>query len=214
MSGRSYTGVAALALAATLLASCAAEPVAEPTPSSSTAPPSPSASASPTPSPTPTPTPSATASGDDIALPAACEDLYSASMLASLNAQAPPLNDPGVTMYATQNVDLLEILNSGIPTIRCTWGAPSEFGLATNVSIVDAGQSAAILTALRNAGFGCAEVDGGTICRISQQRVDLDDNVVKFGETHYVRGNGWVSTSWLNFAPVGYTEDIVDTLWG
>ena len=63
-------------------------------------------------------------------------------------------------------------------------------------------------------GFGCAEQDGGTICRIEQKRIDLDDNEVTLGETHYVRGNGWVSTAWINFAPEGYTEDIADTLWG
>ncbi len=135
-------------------------------------------------------------------------------MLATLMAQAPPLNDPGVTMLSTQNAELLEIMGSGIPTIRCSWGGPSEFGLATNVSIIDAGQSAAILAAVQSSGLGCADYAGGTICRIEQKRLDFDDQEVAFGETHFLRGNGWVSTSWLNFAPEGYTEDIADTLWG
>lgn len=208
---RSSAAVLAVTVAALLLTACAPEP-GEPTPSATSPRPAATESASPG---TSTPTPSNTAAeGDEIALPAACEDIYSAEMLASLNAQAPPLNDPGVTMHSTQTAELLEILNSGIPTLRCSWGMPSEFGLATNVSIVDAGRAAAILGALQVSGFGCVEQDGGTICRIEQKRIDLDDSEVTLGETHFVRGNGWVSTAWINFAPEGYTEDIVDTLWG
>ena len=154
------------------------------------------------------------ADADNIALPTECEQIYSPQMLASLTAQAPPLNDPGVTMLSTQNAELLEILHSGLPTIRCSWGAPSEFGLATNVSIVDAAQSAAIAAALRGAGFGCEQHAGGTICRADKTVITQDDEQVRQGETHFVRGNGWVSTAWINFAPTGYTEDIVGTLWG
>ncbi|WP_345802068.1 hypothetical protein AAIB33_02885 [Microbacterium sp. AZCO] len=203
----------ALAACALLLAACAPEPEGP------TASPTRSATASTSPSPsssgsaTPTPSPSAT-SGDAIALPAACEQIYSPAMLASLTAQAPPLNDPGVTMLSTQNAELLEVLHSGIPTIRCSWGAPSEFGLATNVSIVDAAQAATVSSALQGAGFGCVAQSGGTICRIEQRTVDLDDNEVHFGETHFLRGNAWVSTAWINFTPAGYTEDIIATLWG
>ena len=211
--GRASAAAASLILAAFLVTACAAEPrdpAASSTPPRPTATESESATASPTESPSPTAT---AASDDEIALPAACEDLYSAAMLATLNAQAPPLNDPGVTMLSTQIAELLEIQTSGIPTLRCSWGGPSEFGLATNVSIIDAGQSDAILGALQSSGFECAEYDGGTICRMQQKRIDLDDEEVALGETHHVRGNGWVSTAWINFAPEGYTEDIADTLW-
>lgn len=195
-----------LLLAATA-AGCAPEPAA-PTPSDT---PTPSPSAT---SPSPTASPSPTTAADDIVLPGACEDIYSPAMLASLNEQAPPLNHPDVTMNSTQYVELLEILSSGLPTLRCSWGAPSEYGLATNVSIVDAAQSAAVLAALPAAGFECYDHAGGTICRISERTVTYDDTEAAFGETHYVRANGWVSTAWLNFAPQGYTEDIVATLWG
>lgn len=213
---RAFAATAVLTLAAFLVAGCAAEP-REPAPSSASPRPSTTRSATATaaPSPTASPSPTATASADDeITLPAACEHIYSAEMLASLDAQAPPLNDPGVTLHSSQNAELLEILTSGIPTIRCSWGTPGEFGLATNVSIVDAAQSAAVLAALQSSGFECAEHDGGMICRIEQKRINLDDEEVTLGETHFVRGNGWVSTAWIDFAPEGYTEDIADTLWG
>ena len=34
------------------------------------------------------------------------------------------------------------------------------------------------------------------------------------GETHYVGDGAVVTTAWINFAPEGYTEDVVATLWG
>lgn len=205
-SGAAVAGLALLLGVA--LTACAPEPAA-PTPSASAS----SPVATPTPTPVATPTPTAT-SAADIQLPATCEQIYSAAMLASLDSANPPLNDPGVTMHSTQNAGLLETLSSGIPTLRCSWGTPSEYGLATNVSIVDAEQASAIRQTLDTSGFGCEEAMNGTICRIEQKTITLDDKEVTFGETHYLRGNAWVSTSWINFAPAGYTEDIVATLWG
>jgi hypothetical protein len=203
------TAAAIVALCAGL-AACRPEPV--PGPTATGVAPSPSAE---TPEPSASPSPIETDLPDaGFQLPAKCEDLYSPGMLASLNAANPPLNDPGVTMNATQNVDALEVLHSGIPTIRCSWGKPSEFGLATNVSVIDAAQSAALLSAFRTAGFGCEDVWEGMQCTIEQKTIDLDDNEVTFGETQFLRGTGWVSTSWVNFAPEGYTQDIVATLWG
>ncbi len=206
-SVRLASGSAAALLLCLALAGCQPEPVPGPSASASA---SASATASPTPSPTPTESPQA---GEDIELPTACEQLYSATMLASLQERG-PLNDPGVTMTSTQNVGALEILTSGIPTIRCTWGAPSETGLATNVSIVDADQSAAISDALLNAGFACEPIDGGTVCRFEETMITQDDDQVLLTETHVLRGNAWVSTATINFESTGYTEDIVATLWG
>lgn len=197
----------ALALAAAaLLAGCApspAPPIESPAPPSP-APPSGTPGASPTPSPTST---------DAIALPARCEGIYSPAMLASLTAQSPPLNDPGVTMYSTQNADALDLLGSGLPTLRCSWGKPSGVGLATNVSIISAAQSTTLRQSFQNQGFACAAAHGGTLCVFAQE-LPSGDSVVKLGEYQFFRGNGWVSTRWITFDPTGYTDDIVATLWG
>jgi hypothetical protein len=207
---RLSVGVAAATLA-TSLVGCQPEPSPTASPgasTSATATPSASASASASPSPT------ETAQADDITMPTACEQLYSPAMLTSLQGQA-PLNDPGVTMTSTQNVEALEILSSGVPTLRCSWGVPSETGLATNVSLVDAAQSAALATALTNAGFACGAREGGTVCTFEQTVVDReDDHIIALAETHVLRGNAWISTASIDFAPEGYTEDIVATLWG
>ncbi|MEV5072066.1 hypothetical protein MRBLMI12_003720 [Microbacterium sp. LMI12-1-1.1] len=204
---RVVVGCVALAALAVVVAGCRPEPAA--TPSSS-----PSITVE---EPTPAPSVSPVETEEPQAgfqLPAACEEIYSAEMLAGLQSANPPLNDPGVTMLSTENADLLEIIHSGAPTLRCSWGQPSEYGLATNVTVIDGDQADAVLAALPAAGFGCEALGDGTVCRIEQKGVTLDDNEYTRGETHYVGDGGLVTTAWINFAPDGYTEDVVATLWG
>jgi hypothetical protein len=135
-------------------------------------------------------------------------------MRAGLESENPPLNDPGVTMLSTQNVDLIQIIDGGAPTLRCTWGKPSEYGLATNVTAVDNDQAERVEAELAESGFDCGALGDGTICRIEQKGVTLDDEEYTSGETHFVGPGGWVSTAWINFSPDGYTEDVVATIWG
>ncbi|MCP2637327.1 hypothetical protein K0817_012245 [Microbacterium sp. HD4P20] len=199
-----FAAVATLSVMAT---GCQPEPGQTPSPASTT-----SLEA---PTPDPSFSPIETELPDaDFALPESCEEIYSADMLAQLQAANPPLNDPGVTMLSTESADLLEIIHSGAPTIRCSWGQPSEFGLATNVTVVDAGQADAIAAALPAAGFGCEALGDGTICRIEQRGITLDDQEYTRGETHYLGEGAVVTTAWINFSPEGYTEDVVATLWG
>ncbi len=189
-----------------VLAGCSATPQPEPTstgdptPEITTLGETPGASASPSPSTEP---------AADISIPVRCEDIYSAAMLSILESGNPPLNDPGVTMESTEVPALLDVLRSGAQTLRCSWGLPSSYGLATNVTIVDADQAKVVRESLASAGFACGDLAGGTVCRVQQTE---EEN--SFGESHYLLANGWVSTRWINFGPQGYTEDIVATLWG
>ncbi|MBD7957047.1 hypothetical protein H9651_05320 [Microbacterium sp. Sa4CUA7] len=214
ISTRLRRGASAAAVAVVLIggmAACAPEPT-DPAPSGTSAAPSPSATPSAPGTATPTPTP--TASADEIALPASCDALYSSAMRAQLEANVAPLNDPGVTMPSTQNAEALQLLESGVPTLRCTWGTPSERGIATNVSIVDPAAAADLAGALANSGFACSDAQGGTVCRLNETLIDYDDNIVEKGESHFFRGNGWVTTVWLDYGPEGYTEDIASMVWG
>lgn len=196
--------VAALAITTLALAGCQPEPAPSPTASAT-------ASADPTPTPTSTPTP--TAGPDDISLPADCESIYSPAMLAALEAADPPLNDPGLTLGSSQIVEALELLDSGIPTLRCTWGVPSEQGSATNVAIIEQEQAQELIVALQAVGFLCDPVSEGTLCALVRTAEDGDEQQVPLGESHFFRGNGWVSTAWIGFIVPGYTEDIATTLW-
>jgi len=205
MRSRSLAAVVLIA-GALVLAGCDALPSETPAPTAS------ESSAAPAPSETSSATPSPTAEAG-FTLPGACDALYSPTMLQELNSTNPPLNDPGITIYATETVAALEILNSGIPTLRCSWGAAGAPGLVTNVSVVSADQSTALMDAFAGSGMACEELGAGTVCRIEQQTIDRNDNIVTIGETHYLQGDGWVATHWVDFSPDGYTEDIVATLW-
>ena len=204
---RVVIGGAAVAAAALLLTGCRPEPAATPTstPTVTMEQPTPGPSVSPIETEKPQ-------AGFEV--PGSCEEIYSAGMLAQLQGANPPLNDPGVTMLSTENADLLDIIHGGAQTLRCSWGEPSEYGLATNVTAIDAEQSGVILGALPAAGFGCEALGEGTVCRIEQRGVTLDDEEYTRGETHYIGDGGLVTTAWIDFAPEGYTEDIVATLWG
>ena len=208
--GRVLVALASGVAAAALLVGCQPEPTpgasdsVTPTPSVS-----PGRTIPPTPSPVETQLPDAA-----FELPSSCDALYSPAMRATLESSNPPLNDPGVTMTASQNVEALELLASGVPTIRCSWGQPSETGLATNVSVIDAAQSRSLQDALAASGFGCGPLAAGTLCRTEQTVITQDDTQVTIGEAHYFQGDGWISTAMIDFSPEGYTEDIVATLWG
>jgi hypothetical protein len=198
--------VAAMSVVA-LATGCQPEPGQTPSPTST------ESVAAPTPGPSVTPI-ETNLPDAGFKVPAACEEIYSADMLARLQAENPPLNDPGVTMLSTENAELLEVIHSGAPTLRCSWGQPSEFGLATNVTAIDAAHLETIEAALPAAGFGCEPLGDGTICRVEQRGITLDDEEYTRGETHYLGAGAVVTTAWINFSPGGYTEDIVATLWG
>jgi hypothetical protein len=206
-------GVAAAALALTLTA-CLPDAETSGAPTSATSPgtaaPAPTGPTIPTPSVVSTPT---VTEQPAMMLPASCDDIYSVGMRSTLDAQVPPLNDPGVSLLSTDQAPLLELLAS-VPTLRCTWGAPSEVGMATNVSVIDPPQMATVTDALTDAGFGCETSEAATICRVEQRGVSLDDKPYERGETQAVSpATGlWVSTSWINVNPDGYTEDILATL--
>lgn len=207
MSSRARTPrvVLALGVVALVTAGCAPEPAPGPSGPSATA--APTSTSAPSSSPTSTPE-------EGFALPASCDDLYSPAMRAVLDADVPPLNDPGTTMISTESAAALELLGSATQTVRCSWGPPSERGLATNVTVVTAEQRDALSAALAQEGFSTEEQDGGTLHRIEQEVITLDDELVKKGEIHFLRADGWVSTRWINVLPEGYTDDIVASLWG
>lgn len=199
--------LAVLVVTAALAVGCAPEPGPGGSPSAT-----PSVSprpGGPTPSPIETELPDA-----GFEVPGECAEIYSPAMLSSLEADNPPLNDPGVTMLSTQVASLSQIIDESPATLRCSWGAPGEYGLATNVTAVDSAQAELIGDELVAQGMACEPLAEGTICRFEEKGVTLDDAEYATGETHYLGGGAWVATSWINFSPVGYTEDIVASLWG
>ncbi|MGW9114006.1 hypothetical protein [Microbacterium sp. NPDC055683] len=149
---------------------------------------------------------------DGIALPAGCEQVWSPEALAILSEDVGPLNDPGLTMLSTEVVPALEVLDT-VPSLRCTWGLPSDVGIATTVAIIDDAQADAVLAALQERSFSCEDRVVVTRCEL---RETFDGAPAgEGGEIHVLGGNGWVSTHWLNAdVEPEYTDDVIATLWG
>ena len=124
-----------------------------------------------------------------------------AAMRSRLDAELPPLNDGSVDLATTQVESLRGLIDSGAPTLRCTWGTAAGSALATSVTIVDPADAPRIQDMLAAAGFVCSDNSGGILCTSGN-------------EADFLRGNGWVATSWSASEPEGYTEDIAATLWG
>ncbi|HOT00854.1 MAG TPA: hypothetical protein PLY66_07580 [Acidobacteriota bacterium] len=100
--------------------------------------------------------------------------------------------------------------HDGVPTLRCSWGGPSGYGLATNVTLVTPEQAEVVTAALREGGFACVETGAELRCEMTKA---FEEPKVTTGETHVFRANVWVSTRWINFNPTGYTDDIVAQLF-
>ncbi|WCD92407.1 hypothetical protein [Microbacterium sp. nov. GSS16] len=174
--------------------------------------------ASPGPASTGTPSagPSSTAApaDDSIELPAACEDVFSASMRDRLTAAHLPANDPTLTMPSTDLPVAVQMIES-LPHLRCTWGVASEVGIATTVALVDAEQSEVLRDAYRAAGSDCQVVDGDpqqTRC-LAEEKFE-GEMPGAIGEIHVFRANAWLSTKWINADMAGYADDMVAQLWG
>jgi hypothetical protein len=201
---RALFAAAALAAAMVALAACVPEPDGTASPTAPNIPSPTWSQTSPGPSAAPTDQPQAA----EISLPASCDDLYSSEMRAALDADVPPLNDPGLTLPSTAVPSAMGLLESGVPTLRCTWGMPSEWGLSTNVSILAIDDVPRLQDALGVAGLVCTDAVGGILCTIGDPSTD------ESGESHFLRGNAWVATAWVGGLPDGYTEDIAATLGG
>ncbi|OCG74435.1 hypothetical protein A7J15_05775 [Microbacterium sediminis] len=194
------------------LAACAQSPDGAAPSSSAPTSSDPTATATTEPTPTATATPPADPVG--FAVPGACEDVWTPEKFQELSAST-VLNDPGVTMLSTEVVEGLEVLDV-VPHLRCTWGEPSEWGIATTVAAVDATQTATIVDALSREGFVCTEA---TVQRCERSQTTPSDTSgapdVTLGETHLIGEGGWVATHWLNAeVEPGYSDSIAAQLWG
>lgn len=180
-----------------------------PSPVASTHPLTPLPPPLPTPLPTPIAPPPVPAGPDTATLPDECPGLYSPSMYTYLSVgEALPLNDGTTLAPPFSKSPDVATLQTGLPGLVCTWGSAGHFGLLTQANEVTAAQSAAAVSALTASGFDCYAQSSGTRCVVKGAG---DDET--WGESHFLRGNVWLCTFWSNFAPTGYTADIVATLW-
>ncbi|MFJ4044960.1 hypothetical protein ACIPV2_04330 [Microbacterium sp. NPDC089987] len=208
MSGRTPLAIFSAVIIAVAVSACAPgapEPTASDTPTGGPS----SASTS-----TPVPPTTAAPADDSIALPAACDDVFSASMRDRLIAAQLPLDDPTLTMPSTDLATGAQMLE-GLPHLRCTWGVASEVGIATTIALVDAEQSKNLRDAYQAEGMACEVVAGDpqqTRC-LAEERFE-DEMPGAIGEIQIFQANAWLSTKWINVDMKGYADDMVARLWG
>jgi hypothetical protein len=148
-------------------------------------------------------------------IPPSCESIYSPGYLETLRASPGVVLNPewtatpGQASLGTKEDTLLPLLESR-EHLDCFWVAPgggSGMGLSTSISLAASDEQASLVSQLTAAGFGCTEQGNGTRCA-----VDRTDEYALWGETHFIGGGLWIATSYVEFAPDGYTDDIVTTL--
>lgn len=179
------------------LAACAPEPGAQ-TPSpiaEGSATPADTASAAPSGSPTPSATP--------VALPTDCQAILSQAVLDQLKDV--PLNDPDTGVQTGVQPD---------GSLVCLWRNPSAdiTALTTEISRLSRGPALDMLNALKDdQGFSCYTPSGGTRCEKTWQDASYP---VMDGRTVFWRDDVLIDTRWSNLAPSGYTDSIVQHLFG
>jgi hypothetical protein len=167
------------------------------------------------------PTPTSVAESSDsaagaAALPSSCESIYSPAYLDTLRSSPGiALNPewtatPGQATLGSTDPALIALLKTR-ERLDCFWVSPmgaSGIGLATSISLSGSEDQAALLAQMNVAGFTCTKQRAGTHCEI-----DRTDEDASWGETHFIGGGLWIATSYVDFAPDGYTDDIVATLF-
>ncbi|PFG32169.1 hypothetical protein [Paramicrobacterium agarici] len=140
--------------------------------------------------------------------PTSCEQIYSEEMYSYLTGTGMPLNDQSVAEnVGSYDPELIAVIN-GIEHLDCSWGFAGDYGLTTSVTRVNADAVKTVRERMTELGYNCHDEDGGTRCLTSATEAGN-----RYGESHFVRDGLWLATAWVNFAPEGYTPDIVQTLW-
>ncbi|QTV79545.1 hypothetical protein [Microbacterium sp. NIBRBAC000506063] len=165
------------------------------------------------PSPTPSMSESLPAEPEEIALPGDCGEVFDEAFTADMESANLPLNDPGLTMPSAELPGALDLLET-VPALRCTWGTPSEVGIATTVALVTPEQASALLTEAQANEFACAAAtDAETRCTFLLEGGDDEFGTFRQGGEYVLRDNVWIATQWLNVEIPEYADHAVAMIW-
>lgn len=195
------SAVALFSATVLLLSACSGPPAPGPVPSSSA-----------TLSDGAVPSPVFTPSAEDL-IPPNCEDVYTPTILAELNSQIPPLNDPNVTFGPIDNAEAADIqFDTGVQ-LRCNWGTPSERGIVTEFMALDQSQTDAVITALLADGYERID-DQGAVMLLKSETFGEPGNLQGAGHrASYFRDGVWFASYQLNIEIADYNEQIISAIW-
>lgn len=138
---------------------------------------------------------------DPTPLPTDCRTILTPEVLAQLDGVA--LNHESYGPAAGPQPD---------GSITCIWGDPADESrtLVTRIAKHTPHEASVILGDARNAGLECTELDIAVRCS-GEQTVDGTTDPV--GRTLFVRGGIVIDTQFINLAPEGYTNAIIQAIW-
>lgn len=168
----------------------------------------------PTSTPRPTSTPSPQPTVVDERVPAQCTGLYSEGMTRSLRAEGLDLGrrlSADALYGGTGDAELRALLDAST-VLSCDWldaegGADS--GIRSAVAVVGDAEQAAAIDRIRAMKLTRLDQLGGQ--RFFVESVDAEGRA--FGESHFFREGLWFATHWYGHGPMGYSADMVDTVF-
>jgi hypothetical protein len=150
-----------------------------------------------------------------VAIPAACENIYTRDWTPEFGGLV--LNpawtaDPDSGVHLGSRDDTAVGVLESTTHLTCKWGHPnggSDRGLTTNVLAVAAQQAVDLRAHFEAVGYSCYDELEGIRCVVETEPTDDGQS----GESHFFREGIWIATLWVNAGPEGYTHDIVAALF-
>jgi len=165
--------------------------------------------------PAPTATPSApsiveTSTPEPSLIPDGCGELFSESMVATLNGVGLDLgsNWSGEPHSGSADAELRELLDDA--ALDCHWTADSAASplLLTQVAEVSSHETELATARLDELGFSQLSESGG-VRYVLEQRTGSEVS----GESHFFRDGLWFATHWRGHGQYGYTADMVNSVF-
>ena len=165
--------------------------------------------------PAPTATPSApsiveTSTPKPSLIPDGCGELFSESMVATLNGVGLDLgsNWSGEPHSGSADAELRELLDDA--ALDCHWTADAAASplLLTQVAEVSSHETELATARLDELGFSQLSESGG-VRYVLEQRTGSEVS----GESHFFRDGLWFATHWRGHGQYGYTADMVNSVF-
>jgi hypothetical protein len=135
-----------------------------------------------------------------VPIPDDCREILSADVEEQLSDVV--LNDPSYGASGPQ----------ADGSLICLWGDPAgDAFLTTSLMPVSRGPALDMLNGLLAEGYACYTPDGGTRC---EKTWFSEPDLLPQGRTLFWRQDVLIDTQFIDLAPSGYTDAIVENLFG
>jgi hypothetical protein len=168
----------------------------------------------PTSAPEPSRSPSPEPTLGDERVPAQCQGIYSAGMTQSLREEGLDLGrrvSSDALHGGSGDARLRELLDAST-ILSCDWldaEGGTDSGIRSAIAVVGDREQAAAIERIRAMKLTRLDQLGGQ--RFFMESVDSEGR--EFGESHFFRDGLWFATHWYGHGPMGYSADMVTTVF-